>query len=209
MRPLQMEKEGELRGHESMVRCMIPVQMQTGTTIGGLGSALSRSAPVSTVRTSTHVWSADVQGKVVIWDPQRMAVVRELELGRGEAVFSMCQVGRSVWIGTAGHIYCVDLHTFAMFNWRAHERPINDLVHHDGCVWTASNDGTIKVLRARPCFLSLLYLLTPAPRLPDVGSGYHPAGRASHQRVQCAPGFHPVPPQNHSRGPRSDLRWPH
>lgn len=124
--------------------------MQTGSVIGGLGgSALSRSAPVSSLRTCTHVWSADVQGKIVIWDPQRMAVVREVELGRGEAVFSMCQVGRSVWIGTAGHIYCVDLLTFAMFNWRAHERPINDLLYHDDCVWTASNDGTIKVRSAR------------------------------------------------------------
>ncbi|ELR13287.1 WD domain, G-beta repeat-containing protein [Acanthamoeba castellanii str. Neff] len=127
-----------------MVRCMAVVQMQTGSVIGG-GSTLSRSAPVSSLRTSTHVWSADVQGNIIIWDPLRMAAAREVAVARGEAIFSLCQVGRSVWIGTSGQIFSVDLQTFAMFNWRGHERPINDLIYHDGLVWTASNDGTIKV----------------------------------------------------------------
>jgi hypothetical protein len=91
------------------------------------------------------VWSADVQGNIIIWDPLHMAVAREVAVARGEAIFSLCQVGRSVWIGTSGQIFSLDLQTFAMFNWRGHERPINDLIYHDGFVWTASNDGTIKV----------------------------------------------------------------
>jgi len=145
----QLSQLVELRGHESMVRCMVAVQMEHGQ-LRESASALSASAPVSSLRKNTQVWSADVQGNIIIWDALHMAVAREVTVMRGEAIFSLCQVGSSMWIGTSRHIYSLDLKTFALSNWRGHQRPINDIVYHKGFVWTASNDGTIKALL---CFL--------------------------------------------------------
>ncbi len=74
-----------------------------------------------------------------------------------------------------------------MFNWRAHERPINDMLHYDHTVWSCANDCKVKVR-----FILFCYLLFSASKsvlscfkLTDMEERKHSTKRLYAQGSRC------------------------
>lgn len=108
---------------------------------------------------------------------------------REEAISCLCQVEDCVWAGVEKRIYCIDigvrsqfpglvdgvtimppdktilLQTQAMFHWTAHERTINDLYYHNSVVWSAANDGKIKVCVPHPLLPFITFSHRSSPPL--------------------------------------------
>ena len=106
------------------------------------------------------VWSADQAGGVLVWkkkeEGEGLEQVVKLEID--QPIFSIEEVGQTMWIGTLGRIHQVHSTSFTLLeSWGAHSGlPIAGIVHNPTSqnVWTYSDSPTICVWNAESAELS-------------------------------------------------------
>ena len=106
------------------------------------------------------LWSADQAGGVLVWkkgeEEEGLEQVVKLEID--QPIFSIEEVGQTMWIGTLGRIHQVHSKTFTLLeSWGAHSGlPIAGIVHNptSQIVWTYSDSPTICVWNAESAELS-------------------------------------------------------
>jgi len=119
------KKEKELLSHQAMVRCLQVIEHP---------------------ERGNQVWSADVAGRIIIWDPQ-MKKEGEIIVQEGEAIFCMISLPHCVWVAAGGEIYRLNSRKLKVeTGWRAHDRPISDLIYlkQDDVVLSCATDGIIR-----------------------------------------------------------------
>ncbi|ELR18822.1 WD domain, G-beta repeat-containing protein [Acanthamoeba castellanii str. Neff] len=121
----KLKEARQLVGHRELVRTMHLIRRST-------------SQP-------PQVWSADISGTVIVWDALKLRREEEIVMKQGSPIFSMCQVHGSVWMGGETDIFTLHFQTMKRREWKAHDRPINDLLYHAGRVWSAGNDCKLKL----------------------------------------------------------------
>lgn len=121
------KKEKDLQSHRSMVRCMEVIRQPDD---------------------KVQVWSGDVEGNIIVWDPQKLKKEAEFCVQFGEAIFCIVALPHCVWVSAGGELYRVNLRKLEVeTGWTAHERPITDLLYlpEENVVFSCAGDGIIRV----------------------------------------------------------------
>lgn len=95
-----------------------------------------------------QVWTCDIAGTILTWNTKKRKDERELIVKEDESIYSMCVVDNcSVWIGGMTDLFRVNLQTWEMMHWRAHDQAITGIVWEPNqkLVWTTSHDRKLKV----------------------------------------------------------------
>ena len=106
------------------------------------------------------MWSADMAGAVLVWKRggEEGGLEQVVKLEIDQPVFSIEEVGQTIWLGTLGRIHQVHSRSFTLLeSWGAHsELPVAGIVYNpfSSKVWTYSDSPTIFVWNAESSELS-------------------------------------------------------
>jgi len=118
-----------------------------------------------------QVWSCDIAGTILVWNPKKKKFVREL-IACEDAIYSMSVVDKSVWMGGFAEVFRVNLNTWEMINWRAHNSAIISIVWDStqNLVWTSSHDNTVKIWQQGATLASPATMVSEIALAQSVGS---------------------------------------